>query len=116
MLAHPELVAGEGRFCTELMRALPNQVIAKVGAEGIHCAALPGTGLGIALKVEDGDMRASPPALLLVLEELARRLQLGIKFDTDRLREWRRSPLLSTREVPVGETTATGSLQFFAAE
>ena len=36
MLAHPELVAGTGRPCTDLMRAVPGQLIAKVGAEGIY--------------------------------------------------------------------------------
>ena len=116
MRAHPELIAGEGRFCTDVMRALPGNVIAKVGAEGIHCAALPAVGLGIALKVEDGDMRASPSALLLVLDQLAERLPGAVTPDTDALREWRTAPLLNTRQVPVGETHATGSLQFFAAE
>ena len=115
MLAHPELVAGEGRFCTEIMRAMPGVVIAKVGAEGIHCAALPGVGVGIALKVEDGDMRASPPALLFVLDQLTEQVADMPRDGTDTLREWRRAPLLSTRQVPVGETHATGSLQFFAA-
>jgi L-asparaginase II len=115
MLAHPELIAGEGRFCTDVMRVLPGAVIAKVGAEGIHCAALPGTGLGVALKVEDGDMRASPPALLLMLDQLATHLSGTIAPGNDALREWRSAPVLSTRDVPVGETRATGSLQFFAA-
>ena len=115
MLAHPELVAGEGRFCTEVMRALPGAVIAKVGAEGIHCAALPAAGLGVALKVEDGDMRASAPALLLVLDQLAEHLPGSFPPGADTLREWRQAPLLNTRQVPVGETHATGSLQFFAA-
>src|ERR1043165_2127746 len=59
MLAHPFLVAGSGRLCTELMRAMPGRVIAKVGADGIYCATLPALGVGVALKVEDGDMRAS---------------------------------------------------------
>src|SRR5213594_2155022 len=40
MLRHPELIAGEGRPCTELMRAHPGRVIAKVGAEGVYCALL----------------------------------------------------------------------------
>src|SRR6266705_1260711 len=35
MLRHPDLIAGEGRPCTEIMRAHPGRVIAKVGAEGV---------------------------------------------------------------------------------
>jgi L-asparaginase II len=51
-----------------LMRALPGWT-AKGGAEGLLCAAGPG-GLGVALKVEDGNQRALKPALATVLDEL----------------------------------------------
>jgi L-asparaginase II len=72
MLMHPELIAGEGRPCTELMRAHPGRVIAKVGAEGVYSAVLlrEGGGLGVALKVEDGHTVASALALAAVLAEL----------------------------------------------
>src|SRR5439155_25242495 len=46
MLRHPELIAGEGRPCTVLMRAHPGRVITKVGAEGVYCALLVREGLG----------------------------------------------------------------------
>jgi L-asparaginase II len=52
MLHHPELVAGEGRPCTEMMRAHPGRVVTKVGAEGVYSALLVREGLGVALKVE----------------------------------------------------------------
>jgi L-asparaginase II len=70
MLAHPELVAGEGRPCTELMRAFPGRVIAKVGAEGVYSAVLLDERLGIALKVADGHGQAAVLALGAVLAEL----------------------------------------------
>jgi L-asparaginase II len=54
MWAHPELVAGTGRLCTELMTACRGSVLAKVGAEGIYSAALPALGLGVTVKVEGG--------------------------------------------------------------
>ena len=57
MTAAPELVAGTGRACTDIMAACPGRLVAKIGADGIYCAALLAA-LGIALKVEDGDMRA----------------------------------------------------------
>ena len=50
MVLHPELVAGEGRPCTELMRAHPGHVVAKVGAEGVYSAALIREGLGVTLR------------------------------------------------------------------
>src|SRR5260221_10643123 len=47
MVLHPELVAGEGRPCTEMMRAHPGRVVAKVGAEGVYSAALIRESLGV---------------------------------------------------------------------
>ena len=61
MRVHPELVGGAGSVDTELMRALPGWV-AKGGAEGLFCASSP-DGLGVAVKVEDGNSRAQRPAL-----------------------------------------------------
>jgi L-asparaginase II len=55
----PWFVAGTGRFCTEIMQLLGERVFVKTGAEGVYCAALPGEGLGIALKCDDGAGRAA---------------------------------------------------------
>src|SRR5207249_3056680 len=70
MVLHPELIAGEGRPCTEMMRAHPGRVVAKVGAEGVYSAALIREGLGVTLKVEDGHSLASALAIASVLAEL----------------------------------------------
>jgi L-asparaginase II len=65
MLAHPEIVGGPSAADTAVMQARPG-VIAKRGAEGVLCAALP-DGTGVALKVADGADRAAGPALAAVL-------------------------------------------------
>ena len=70
MLAHPDLVAGEGRFDTELMRRGHGQVLSKGGAEGIQCLSRVGEGLGVAIKVEDGASRAKHAVALHLLEQL----------------------------------------------
>jgi L-asparaginase II len=70
MLRHPELIAGEGRPCTEMMRAHPGRVITKVGAEGVYSALLVRERIGVALKVEDGHSVASALAMAAVLGEL----------------------------------------------
>ena len=67
MAAHPDLVAGEGRACTELMRAMGGRVAIKTGAEAVFVAILPEKGLGIALKVLDGATRASEAAIAHLL-------------------------------------------------
>jgi L-asparaginase II len=66
MLAHPFLVAGTGRSDTLLMEAAPG-IVAKVGAEGLHCASMLAPGIGVAVKIADGGDRAAGPALVRVL-------------------------------------------------
>jgi L-asparaginase II len=70
MAANPELVAGEGRACTELMRAMGGRVTLKGGAEAFYVAILPEQKLGVALKIEDGNERASQAALVAILVKL----------------------------------------------
>ncbi len=70
MAAYPELVAGEGRACTELMRAMDGRVAIKTGAEAVFVAIVPERGMGIALKVLDGASRASEAAIAGLLVKL----------------------------------------------
>ena len=70
MLAYPRATGGEGRFSTVLMERTGGRVVAKGGAEGLECLALPGRGLGLAFKCEDGNARALPPAVVATLEQL----------------------------------------------
>jgi L-asparaginase II len=64
MVTHPLLVAGEGRLSTDLMRAGEGTVIAKTGAEGIQCVAVPAAGVGVVAKVHDGANRAKGPPII----------------------------------------------------
>lgn len=57
-LAHPEMVAGDRRVCTQLMQTLGNRAFVKVGAEGVYTMSLPELGLGVAMKARDGGFRA----------------------------------------------------------
>jgi L-asparaginase II len=69
--AAPFMVAGSGRFDTRVMEALGPRVFCKVGAEGVHCAALPELGLGVAIKMDDGNTaRAVEVAMAAVLQRL----------------------------------------------
>lgn len=70
MAAHPEMVAGEGRACTELMRAMGGRVTIKTGAEAVFVAIIPERKLGIALKIVDGGTRASEAAIAALLVHL----------------------------------------------
>ena len=79
MLAHPDLVAGDGRFDTELMRLSHGQVLSKGGAEGIQCLSRVGKDLGVAIKVEDGSRRAKQAVALHLLRQLEWLTPLGLQ-------------------------------------
>jgi L-asparaginase II len=101
MLRHPELVAGEGRPCTEMMRAHPGRVITKVGAAGVYCGLLTREGWGIALKVEDGHHDAAVLAMVAIL------IDLGLRPQPEALRS---QPIVNTRGETVGELRVNGGL------
>lgn len=70
MRAHPEMVSGTGPGAhdTQLMRGTPG-LLAKGGAEGVQAVAVPGVG-AVAIKIDDGRMRARMPVLAWALIRL----------------------------------------------
>lgn len=77
MTSAPEMVGGtHERLDTEMMRVTEGRIISKIGAEGVYtvgvlpCELFP-RGLGLALKIEDGeDRRARPPVVIEALRQL----------------------------------------------
>jgi L-asparaginase II len=61
MTSHPDMVAGKGKFDTQLMQVTKGQLLSKGGAEGYQAIGIPaaripgGKAAGITLKVHDGD-------------------------------------------------------------
>lgn len=98
MATYPEMVAGEGRACTELMRAMGHKVAIKTGAEGVFIAILPERRLGLALKIADGATRASEAAVSALLVRLGV-LDAAHPAAAKRLNP----PLASWRGIPAGE-------------
>ena len=70
MTACPEMVSGEGRSDLQLMRAGRGDWVAKIGAEGVQGIGIRGAGIGIAIKVADGNKRVLRPVIASVLEQL----------------------------------------------
>jgi L-asparaginase II len=68
--AHPEMVAGPRKFDTKLMQALGARAFVKVGAEGVYSAAIPELGFGIALKCDDGAIRAAEVMMAALIMHL----------------------------------------------
>ena len=113
MRAHPELVGGtRQRLDTELMRAASG-VISKVGAEGVYTVGVEPTarwprGLGLALKIEDGEDRRARPTV--VIESLR---QLGVLDDATHaeLAPYSKFVVRNHRGDAVGEVRASFELQ-----
>jgi L-asparaginase II len=112
MWAHPDLVAGTGRLCTDLMTACRDTVLAKVGAEGVYSAVYVPLGIGVSLKVEDGTGRASPPALLAILRQAVERLAPGTRLPFEALGHHAEPPIKNTRGETVGSIRVAGQLRF----
>jgi L-asparaginase II len=113
MTTYPELIGGSReRLDTEMMRAAKGRLISKVGAEGVYTVGvLPCNdwphGLGLALKIEDGDDHRARPTV--VIESLR---QLGVLADEslEAVSRYAFFPVLNRRGEVVGEVTASFEL------
>jgi L-asparaginase II len=114
MTTYPELIGGtSARLDTEIMRAAPGGIISKVGAEGVYTAGvLPceewPQGIGLALKIEDGDDTRARPTV--VIESLR---QLGVLRDQslEHVARYAFFPVKNHRGAVVGEIRASFSLR-----
>ena len=107
---YPELVGGTDRLDTLLMNAARGKIISKIGAEGVWlCGVLPNQtykkGLGIAMKIEDGDDKR---ARAVISVEVLR--QLGI-FETETLQQISPLPIKNRRGETVGRVEASFTLE-----
>ncbi|HEY6195939.1 MAG TPA: asparaginase [Candidatus Eisenbacteria bacterium] len=105
MMAEPVVVEGVGRLATDLMLAAGGRIVAKSGAEGLLLVADTARAQGIALKVEDGAMRAMGPAaveLLLALGALSAGEAAGLGAH-------RRPPVTNAAGLEVGWLEAHAS-------
>ncbi len=97
MMRHPDLVAGEGRACTVIMRGLQGRAAVKTGAEGVFVAILPEQRMGVALKIADGATRASECAIAALL------VRLGLLDRDDPVtRRYLEAPQLNRRGLVTG--------------
>ena len=98
MTSHPEMVAGTGGFCTELMRHTSGRMIGKVGANGVYCVGVKEKGIGLAVKIEDGSMEVLSSVTLQVLLDL----DLLTAHEYARLKEFHIKEIKNDRNIVVG--------------
>ncbi len=105
MTGYPEMVAGPDRFDTVFMSAMNGRALSKAGAEGYQGVALKlpegRRGLGIAIKISDGDLdwRASG----MVAVEILRQMDLITAKEISELGKYAPHPVLNWRKLTVGE-------------
>ena len=110
MMNEPYLVAGADRLDTVVMQAWPGRIFAKIGAEGVYSAALPTLGLGLALKIHDGQMAAAEVALVGLLAAVIRRFGDGEPWPFEPLGQWREPGIRNTRGATTGRLELRGNL------
>ena len=104
----PFMVAGTNRFDTRVMQRLGERVFCKVGAEGVYCAALPERGIGVAIKIDDGNnARAAEVVMAATIESL---LALG-DDDAMFMRGFSDMTLKNWNGIEVGALRASGTLR-----
>lgn len=112
-VTYPEMIAGTGRLDTELMQAFQGQVFAKTGAAGVYAMAVKPTdryksGLGIAIKIADGDAASSIRRVTAL--EVLRQLGVSPPNGDNRLEKLASRTLTNFRNVEVGELRAVFQL------
>jgi L-asparaginase II len=107
MTARPDLVSGEARTDLAWMNAGDGDWVAKIGADAVQAIGIRSAGIGIAVKVSDGAVRALHPAVWSVLD------QLGLLDARKRalLEPYRAPAIQNARGTVAGEVHAVFTLQ-----
>lgn len=107
IVSYPEMISGMKSFCTDLMIAGRRDIVGKVGADGVYCIAIPKEGIGIALKIENGDMRSCHIAAANVLKQL----NLLNEGQCTYLSKYLNSPVFDNYKNKIGEYKAVFNLK-----
>ncbi|OJD29999.1 asparaginase [Diplodia corticola] len=121
MAAYPEMVGGEGRFCTVLMEAFGGMLIGKVGADGCYGVGVRASeqtrrlgaegALGIAVKIEDGSVEI----VYAVVAEILEQLQIGTPEMREKLAAFHHLKRLNTAQVVTGKVSMPFKVRGFGA-
>lgn len=107
MTQHPDLVSGTGRTDLALMTTGNGDWVSKVGADGVQAIGVKSKGLGIAIRVADGNARALHAVTVEVLQ------QLGLLDDPARtpLAKYARPAIANYRGIVTGRVEPVFTLQ-----
>lgn len=119
MMEFPTMVSGPGQLDTVLMEVMKGKVIAKGGAEGYQLIGImPGAiaenskGIGIAIKITDGD--PSRRATQRIVVELMKAFGFEAEMESEAYAKFNQNTLRNFREIEVGEVRLARPIQFFS--
>ena len=107
LTTHPDMVNGDGEFCTELMQHTHGKLIGKIGAEGIYCVGLKKENIGICIKISDGRERAVYPSVMQILKEL----DVLDKDEFEKLKHWLTPKLYNKLNQDIGNAVPAFNLE-----
>ena len=107
MTMYPEMIGGEGRFDTILMRCFGDRLFGKFGAEGVYCVGIIGKGVGLAFKIEDGNDRGVGPSVLETLLQM----KVITKNEIVKMKDFWNPDIINNNGDKVGEIRAVFKLK-----
>jgi L-asparaginase II len=112
MSAHPEMISGTGRCDLAIVKATAGDCVAKVGVDGIYTMGIRSRGVGIVVKIADGNPTAQYATAVAVLRKL------GVVNDGNGsgLAGWDNPKLRNLRGIPVGHIDTSIRLEIAAGE
>jgi len=107
MIDHPDIIAGAKRYDTDIMQACKEKLVAKGGAEGLHCVGFVERGWGMTVKISDGSRRAIAAFSL----EMLRQLGVVTSEELEKLQDYHHSIIYNWTNKEVGYIKAEFELE-----
>lgn len=117
MTTYPEMIGGDARFCTDLMRVFQGNLIGKIGADALYCVGIRASeqtrrlgadgSVGVSIKIEDGNIEI----LYAVVVEILKQLEIGSPREWEALSRFHRLERRNTMGVVTGLVSLTCKLQ-----
>jgi len=109
MRSHPQMVSGTGRADLGITLASNGDWVAKTGADGLQTVGIRSRGLGVAVKISDGDFPSVFAVTIAVLKQLG---VLEQDSDSALLAPWADPVIRSYNGARAGQLKATVQLKF----
>ena len=111
MVNNPYIVGGTDRFDTDLMKVSDGNLVAKSGADGVFCIGIrnekENTGIGITIKMESGNMKFMPMAVIRILEQI----KILSEIQIQKLKKYIPSAILNCRDEKIGDIVSDFKLK-----